>query len=440
LHVARRTSHVARCTSFLVRLVILVLAALLASPACGKRGPPLAPLIRVPARVADLTVRQIASAVYLEFRVPTENQDGSMPIDLARIEVYGLTTAPDPRRNPPQDARAFMKVANLVARVEIAEPPEAGAPPQAPEAVVRHSPGETATTVEQLTPDVLIPIDPRPASSRRDREPMVELGDVVPGLSVGLDPPNRRTYLIIGISRRGRLGDAVRTEVPLVSVPAPPGAPAIDYTEANATMTWQPPPTARRFVQEPVVEDGGRIPSRPIIEWPGPWRYEVYEVAPEAADEQPALPRPLNTEALSDTEYADPRVNFGVERCYAVRSVATFRNLSVRSAASPSTCVTFVDTFPPSVPQGLTAVATEDAVNLIWEPSPEGDVAGYLVLRARLADETLQPLTFEPIAGTTYRDTSVEAGVRYRYAVQALDRAAAPNMSEPSEPFEIIAR
>lgn len=213
----------------------------------------------------------------------------------------------------------------------------------------------------------------------------------------------------------------------------------MEYTETKATVRWQPAANARRYVQGPGDKEATVIPGRPIIAWPGPWMYEVYEVS-ERGDEHPSLPRSINTTALLNPEYEDPRVTFGVQRCYAVRSFETFRSATVRSASSPSTCVTFVDTFPPSVPTGLTAVATEGAVSLIWEPSPEKDVAGYLILRARASDETLQPLTLEPIAGRTYRDTGVEASVRYRYAVQALDRVMPPNMSAPSEPFEIIAQ
>jgi len=419
-------------------IVVVAIAALLASPACGKKGPPLAPLLLVPAGVTDLVVRRLGPAVYLEFGVPVENQGGSRPVDLARIDVYGLTTAPEPEMIPPQDARAFMKVATLVARLEIASDPASRVPESEPKDV-RLVPGDTATVVERLTPDVVTPVDPRPASAQRAREPRVELSRLAPGLSVGLDPPVRRTYLIIGSSTRGRLGNAVRAEVPLVRAPPPPEAPSIEYAETKATVRWQPAANARRYVQQPGDKEATVIPGRPIIEWPGPWMYEVYEVS-EGGDERLSLPRSINTTALLNPEYEDPRVTFGVQRCYAVRSFETFRSATVRSAPSPSACVTFVDTFPPSVPTGLTAVATEGAVSLIWEPSPEKDVAGYLILRARASDETLQPLTFEPVTGTTYRDAGVRAGVRYRYAVQALDGATPPNASGPSEPFEVDAR
>jgi hypothetical protein len=45
-----------------------------------------------------------------------------------------------------------------------------------------------------------------------------------------------------------------------------------------------------------------------------------------------------------------------------------------------------------------------------------------------------------PILETTYLDTTVDAGVRYVYAILAVDTATPPNESAPSERVEELAR
>jgi fibronectin type 3 domain-containing protein len=99
-----------------------------------------------------------------------------------------------------------------------------------------------------------------------------------------------------------------------------------------------------------------------------------------------------------------------------------------------------VDVFAPAAPKGLSAVGVAGAVNLIWEANTEGDLAGYVILRGEAPGDTLQAITATPITETTYRDTTVQPGVRYVYAVVAVDRATPPNTSPQSERVEESAR
>ena len=173
------------------------------------------------------------------------------------------------------------------------------------------------------------------------------------------------------------------------------------------------------------------LESRPIVEWPPASAYELFEmVRPD--DGSPAVPELLTPGPMDARSHADPRVEYGVERCYAVRTVDVLAGFEVRSRLSPATCVTFVDTFPPAAPRALTAIGSAGEVSLLWRPNDEADLAGYLVLRGAPGDETLQPLVDAPVRGNTYRDVTAEPGVRHVYAVRAVDDAAAPNLSEPS--------
>ena len=97
--------------------------------------------------------------------------------------------------------------------------------------------------------------------------------------------------------------------------------------------------------------------------------------------------------------------------------------------------------FPPTAPSNLAAVPAEGIISLIWEASPDPDLAGYVVLRAEAGGATLLPLTDTPIAETRYVDRRVVPGRRYVYAVVAVDtRLPVPNSSAPSEMVEELAR
>jgi fibronectin type 3 domain-containing protein len=121
-----------------------------------------------------------------------------------------------------------------------------------------------------------------------------------------------------------------------------------------------------------------------------------------------------------------------------VTTVEKVATVPIESAPTPRVCVTPVDRFAPAAPSGLAVVATTGALNLIWDANHESDVAGYVVLRGEAPGDTLQPLTPEPIRETRFRDTTAQPGVRYAYAIVAVDRAG--NRSAPSARVEETAR
>ena len=81
--------------------------------ACGKKGPPLAPIVHIPAAVEQIEARRAGNDVAVTVTVPSKNIDGSVPVDIGRIEVYGYTgTAAPPRGR-------FLDVATLVGTITI---------------------------------------------------------------------------------------------------------------------------------------------------------------------------------------------------------------------------------------------------------------------------------------------------------------------------------
>jgi hypothetical protein len=85
--------------------------------------------------------------------------------------------------------------------------------------------------------------------------------------------------------------------------------------------------------------------------------------------------------------------------------------------------VDVVDTFPPAVPQGLVAVLVpeEKTIDLSWQPDTEEDLAGYIVYRAEADGNWKRISGAQPMTGPAYRDTVIEPGHSYRYAVSAID-------------------
>ena len=153
----------------LLWFLVLALSLLLG---CGKKGPPQAPLVIVPEPITGLSVHRLASTIYVQFTMPSQNQDGSGPADLGRVDVYGLTMMPAAGG---LDERAFLEHATLVASIEVRPPPD-GEPVSSPERTdERPAQGEVVTVVERLSPAVLTPVeleepgDPAPKSALETR-------------------------------------------------------------------------------------------------------------------------------------------------------------------------------------------------------------------------------------------------------------------------------
>src|SRR5436190_1866830 len=154
------------------------------------------------------------------------------------------------------------------------------------------------------------------------------------------------------------------------------------------------------------------------------------------------LPVPLTPQPIDKTEFVLPgAVVYGVERCFAVRAVDSIdTNSTAQGILSPIGCVTPKDTFPPAVPKSLGAIAGAGVINLIWDANTEADLAGYIVLRGEAPGDTLRAITPAPVKDTRFRDETVRPGVRYVYAVVAVDNADPQNVSAQSNKVEETAR
>jgi hypothetical protein len=426
----------------------LVLAAL---GGCGKKGPPLTPIVRIPAGVDDLAARRVGSEVYLTMTLPGENIDASMPAALARVDVYGATAL-----TPPPRAR-FLEIATLLGSI----PAQPAADPETPDAVLPPpdpksgaAQGAMATLRDELAADELIPRELPVLETERPRLPQPASVAVRPVTAL------RRFYMAIPVSTRGQTGPPSQlVELPLTPLPEPPSTLRSTLGEAGVTLQWdasggllgwlldrglpteQPP-----FPAPPAPATAAPAVSAELP--PGPTQYNVYrQLAPDPL----ALPGPLtapmpwdvaapvaaNQTPLAVLTWGEEVPLDGRPRCYTVRSVRGTGARRVEGDASAPVCVLPIDLVPPVAPTGLQAIAAEGAISLIWEPNVEEDLAGFIVLRREAGSDTLLPLTPSPISETRFTDRVVAPGMRYTYEVRAVDsRVPLPNVSDPAEVSE----
>jgi predicted small lipoprotein YifL len=424
-----------------VLFLLLVCVGLLA--ACGKKGPPLPPLSRVPAPPANPQAARFGDEVYVWFTVPSANVSGQSPADVSTIELYAVTSVIPP--GGPEITDGAEKIGTYPVHVPV-PPPTApdGAPVPAFPTPPGFAQGATAVVRETLTPDLraatVLPPRPGPAPLpvEEDVEPLT--GPIVGPAAGAL----RRHYFLIATGPRGRASSPTAVlSVPVGDASEPPTGLRLEYTESGMTLAWEPSSNAR--TAPAAQDDPTLLPAKPLLPPPSPTGYHVSE-APRSAAAPPdpyalALPTTLTTQPLSTTTFAVPgAVRYGEERCFVVRAVDVVTGTMTVGRPSQPACVTPVDTFPPAAPKQLAAIAGVGVVNLIWEPNTEPDLAGYIVLRGTAPGGTLQALTPTPIRETTYRDLTATPGVLYVYAVVAVDNASPQNVSGQSNRVEDSSR
>jgi hypothetical protein len=411
----------------------------LACGACGKKGPPLAPFVGLPAAVEGMTAARLGNEVYLTLALPEVNVDRSVPVDLAYVDIYAYTGMTAPPR------LTFVDQATRLMRIPVEPPAAPDAPVPAPETT--NPAAGASVTVRDTLPDQV-------------------------------EPGTRRFYLAVPFSTRDRPGSQhIPVEVPLSPVPPAPAGIGVSHTATSVTITWTAPPapsSPSAAPTTPAAQPGVPAPAAPVPAAPAPavpapvvpaptapgppmpaapaaatppvaTGVNIY-LAPAQVDAratppwQVARPLPLNDAPVAAPPFTSPVV-FEVEACYQLRSVVGQGAAAVEGPASPPTCITPIDTFPPAAPVQLVAVATAGAINLLWEANAEPDLAGYIVLRGAVGDASLQPLNQMPTTEVRFVDMTVVSGMRYVYAVVAVDRRSpVPNISPESSRVEETAQ
>lgn len=392
------------------RLPESICVLLLLASACGRKQDPLPPLRPVPNVVAGVSARRAGDRIELHFTLPSANQDGSTPLALERVDVYARSV---PEGSPAPSNDQIIDKQNLVGTVSV-RPPESDKPAKPGKSETekpkddRPAAGEPASLVDRIPPGPPAPLPPpkRPPGAGS----LSPVNPPTPAAPPAPPRPPTRYLMIVPVSPKGHTGRPTSIAVPLTPAQAAPTGVTMTNDETTLKMVWQPGVENQSF--------------------------RVYEVDSAGREAAPGL---LTPTPLGAPEFSEP-VEFGKERCLAVRGVETRGNVTIETDATAPACKTPVDTFAPPVPTNLDAFADTGFVTLTWDPVKAQDLGGYLVLRREGSNDRLQQLTPEPITQTAYKDTAVRAGATYEYAVVAIDQSTPPNRSAASAVKTVTAR
>lgn len=344
-----------------------MLAALLNG--CALESAPLPPSLHIPTPVSDLTAKRAGDEVTLHWTMPKRATD--------KTTLTG-----------PQQAE-ICRLAQPAANTKVPNTSEAACEPSG---TLMLMPGVAARCA-----------DPLPAS----------LDTGAPRLliyAVRLYGPDRRTA---GYSNR----------VIVVAGTAPPAVEGVtaQVRPDGVLLKWQPqapePGMVMQIVRTLVMPEGAAKanPQKTVsMLGAGPVQRQVLQVSLAQQDAGQALDK----NATLDHTYT-----YVLQRIIKLKMNGAAASLA--GAKSPAVLVDAKNVFPPSVPQGLAAVADAQSgtIDLSWEPSPQTDTAGYIVYRRTNggAWQRISPGK-SLVTAPAWNDSTAKPGVSYEYAVSAVDR------------------
>ena len=340
---------------------------------CALESAPLPPSLHIPVPVSNLTAVRAGDAVTLQWTMPERATDKVLLKGKQRVEICRLGDV------------------NVAAQAGHA----AGEPSE-----YKEEPACEAAGSERLLPGAKVKyVDHLPAA--------LETG-----------APRLLTYAVRVYGPYKRV-DGYSNRATVVAGAAPPavGAVTAQTRPDGVVLKWQPkapePGMEMRMVRTLVPPKGKAAKTNPMM-GEGPVARQVLEVSLARHDAGQALDK--NAELDHVYKYVLQRV---------VKLKVHGASAELAGAKSPAVTVDAKDVFPPSVPQGLAAVADAEAgsIDLSWEPSPQADVAGYIVYR-RANGGAWQRISPEGKLATApaWSDTTARRGVRYEYSVAAVDK------------------
>ena len=415
----------------MVRPAIPLALALTLAPACGHKGPPLAPRLRTPPALSEFRLAQRGTALEISCTAPGASVGGVL-FDHVDVELFWgegwidlekkgqrrtlraepgarvVETVPLPA--PGTLVRAAGRAAagrdkgqrSLILALETHEPLS---PPN--DLAVRLRAKGVTLSWRGVRPEKIPPPDLGPVGGLR--RPFAE------GPAFGTGAPPRESD-----APEGPPSDAAPEEAD--ERPGEPGGEGGEGEPASATD--EAPPGEATGEDVGLDEDAAEDDSAPsVLPLPRSHGFRVYRRLQSSP-----FRAPLNVEPLERRLFTDTAAPLGATVCYLIRAVGSVEPL-IESAPSNEVCLDVRDIAPPSPPSGLAVVPRDGGLEVVWSPSSESDLGGYRIYRT-IGEGEVERVGEVPAGTTAWLDTAPQAGVLYRYTVTAFDQAG--NEGPPS--------
>jgi len=358
-----------RFSLFLVPLFLLFTCVF-----CGKKGPILPPVKKIPQKIEVFEIAQRGKKLILEWENPAAYTDGSSLSNIAEIEIWLVEQE---RKNAEKGSGGDKKVTlaefERIARLEVSIKKEMFSEYQTKRG---DAPGKFRYFYELRGKD----FTPK-------------------NLTFGLRVKDRK-------KRKSAFSDLLLIVPKIISLP-PAGIKATVFKD-RIEITWNPP--EKNIDQSSPPHFNG---------------YNIYRL------DEAGLAHRLNSQLVKERKYSDKDFLLGEVFRYFLRAVVSDSPPLSESDNSEVIEVLAKDTFAPAVPSGLVSIATEDFISISWNANLEKDLAGYRVWRKMEGEDEHISLTPLPIQENAFNDTNVEKNKRYFYAITALDKSG--NESPKSE-------
>jgi len=341
---------------------------------CGKKGPILPPVKKIPQKVEVFEIAQRGEKIILEWENPAAYTDGSSLSNISEIEIWLVE----------QERESAGKTSGGDSKVTLAEFERIARP--------------AVSIKKERFSEYQTKRGDAPGKFRYFYE--LTGKDFTPkNLTFGLRVKDRK-------KRKSAFSDLLSVGPEIISLP-PAGIKATVFKD-RIEITWNQP--------EKNIDQS----SPPKFKG-----YNIYKL------DEAGLVHRLNSQLVKDRKYSDKDFLLGEVCRYFLRAVVSEAPPLSESDDSEMIEVLARDTFAPAVPSGLVSIAAEDFISISWDANLEEDLAGYRVWRKMEGEEEYISLTPQPIQENAFNDTNVEKNKRYYYAVTAQDKSG--NESPKSE-------
>ncbi len=355
--------------------VILLLFVLVSFSACGKKGPLSPPPLRIPQSVENFSLSQRGEGFILRWTNPSAYVDGSPIEEISEIEIWLMEEGSRGAGQRKIARQEFEDKARIIARI------------LKQNFSLFHETGKATSRLIFIY---------RPEKGIRMKETY--------------------TFALRVRDERRRVSEfSDPFSIVTQAMPLPPVNVRATVFDNHILLRWD----------APLKSSDQSMPAQVV-------GYNLFR----SSDKEP--PFVVNPSLVKEIEYKDTDFAFGQTYRYFIRAVTSEGPPLLESDDSEVVEVLARDTFPPSSPSGLAAIAGTDYIALSWEASKEADVAGYKVWRQEAGRTEFVLIASLGPADHSFADSAVEKNKRYDYAITALDSAG--NESQRSAPVPAVIR